>query len=367
MSVDHHQIWRRHLAWSLRDGDNLRNAVTSRFASNMVFMSLLLGTEIGVLFSPSKPADKFRMALKNESYDDLNFWAAIMLCVSIGLTLSTLVANFTAWAIIGAVSPHNSHAVLRSSIGLDAAQLPARLVILSIYLFVAWIMMFIFILAPPIWGYFIVLFPVVFIWYIVVFYSSVGRLVIYSRAMQQREVFMEEEENSLSSKRLTEELLKRAEKEKKKNSPLPLVYRSRRELSERLTDLRIKEQEDFVDMGFGSTHASNYVNQILGSSGHRDGSIPHMDELLGNPDEDDIEHGNGDTPQNPMDPDDSEGPFQSTYPPGDPSTLRGQPSNISREKSRRRGTFSKSNSLRKHDSSRAIFHDNSPQQIALTL
>jgi len=191
--------------------------------------------------------------------------------------------------------------------------------------------------------------------------------VIYSRAMQQREVFREEEENSLSSKRLTEELLKRAEKEKKKNSPLPLVYRSRRELSERLTDLRIKEQEDFVDMGFGSTHASNYVNQILDSSGHRDGSIPHMDELLGYPDEDDIEHGNGDTPQNPMDPDDSEGPFQSTYPPGDPSTLRGQPSNICREKSRRRGTFSKSDSLRKHDSSRAIFHDNSPQQIALTL
>ena len=140
MSVDHHPIWRRHLAWSSRDGQHLINVVTARFASNMVFMSLLLGTEIGVLFSPSEPADKFRAALQNESYGDLNFWAAIILCISIGLTLSTLVANFTAWAIIGAVSPQNSHAILRSSLGLDAAQLPARLVIISIYCFVIWMM-----------------------------------------------------------------------------------------------------------------------------------------------------------------------------------------------------------------------------------
>jgi hypothetical protein len=140
MSVDHHPIWRRHLAWSSRDGQHLINVVTARFASNMVFMSLLLGTEIGVLFSPSEPADKFRAALQTESYGDLNFWAAIILCISIGLTLSTLVANFTAWAIIGAVSPQNSHAILRSSLGLDAAQLPARLVIISIYCFVIWMM-----------------------------------------------------------------------------------------------------------------------------------------------------------------------------------------------------------------------------------
>lgn len=266
MSVDHHQIWRRHLAWSLRDGDHLRNAVTSRFASNMVFMSLLLGTEIGVLFSPSKPADRFRAALKNESYGDPNFWAAIILCVSIGLTLSTLVANFTAWAIIGAVSPQNSHAILRSSVGLDAAQLPARLVILSIYCFLVWVMMFIFILLPNIWGFVIALLPVALIAYIVILYSSFGRLVIYSRAMQHREIFKGEEDNHMSSRRLFEELLTKAEKEKEKQSPLPLYYRTKRELSQQISELRSQEEDNYVDMGFGSSHATHYVNRILGSS-----------------------------------------------------------------------------------------------------
>jgi len=303
MSVDHHQIWRRHLAWSLRDGDHLRNAVTSRFASNMVFMSLLLGTEIGVLFSPSKPADRFRAALRDEKYSDPNFWAAIILCISIGLTLSTLVANFTAWAIIGAVSPHNSHAILRSSMGLAAAQLPARLVIISIYCFVAWVMAFIGILVPNVWGYFIALFPVVLIGYIVIFYSSVGRLVIYSRAMQHKEIFKEEEEFKMAPRRLFEELLKKAEKEKVKKSPLPLVYRSKRELSEKLSELRLKEQDEMEDMGFGSSHATHYVNRILDSSGHHDVPLPILQDMLKSYDEEDIENGNGDCPQNPADTD----------------------------------------------------------------
>ena len=251
--------------------------MTSRFASNMVFMSLLLGTEIGVLFSPSQPADVFRAALKNESYSDANFWAAIMLCISIGFTLSTLVANFTAWAIIGAVSPQNSHAILRSSIGLDAAQLPARLVILSIYCFLVWVILFIYILVPHIWGIVIALFPVVLIAYIVIMYSSFGRLVIYSRAMQQKEIF-KDEELSMSSKRLFEELLKLAEKEKQKQAPLPLYYRSKTELQRQLCALRSQSQDS--DSGFESVHASHYVSQILSSSGHFDDkSLPGIADL----------------------------------------------------------------------------------------
>lgn len=262
-SVDHHKIWRRHLAWSLRDGDHLRNAVTSRFASNMVFMSLLLGTEIGVLFSPSKPADTFREALESESYGDANFWAAIVLCCSIGLTLSTLVANFTAWAIIGAISPHNSHAILRSSVGLEAAQLPAKLAILSIYCFVVWVMLFIYILVPHYWGFLISIIPMVLIVYIVILYSSFGRLVIYSRAMQQKEIFKHQEDVNMSSERLFEELLKKAEQEKKRKSPLPLFYKSKSERSNRISELRSQEEEELVDMGFESTHASQHVRKIL--------------------------------------------------------------------------------------------------------
>lgn len=261
-------------------------------------MSLLLGTEIGVLFSPSQPGDTFREALKNESYGDANFWAGIVLCISIGLTLSTLVANFTAWAIIGAVSPHNSHAILRSSVGFDAAQLPARLVILSIYCFVAWVMMFVWILIPSIWGYLIALFPVVLIAYIVILYSSFGRLVIYSKAMQQKEIFKGEEDNSMAPRRLFEELLKRAEKEKDKQTPLPLFYRSKRELSAKISDLRSREQDQLEDMGFGSSHATQYVSKILGASGHHDAHL--VDDLMRSSDEGDIEESNG-VPQNPSD------------------------------------------------------------------
>eukprot|EP00584_Thalassiosira_punctigera_P005029 CAMPEP_0172534688 /NCGR_PEP_ID=MMETSP1067-20121228/6958_1 /TAXON_ID=265564 ORGANISM="Thalassiosira punctigera, Strain Tpunct2005C2" /NCGR_SAMPLE_ID=MMETSP1067 /ASSEMBLY_ACC=CAM_ASM_000444 /LENGTH=460 /DNA_ID=CAMNT_0013319505 /DNA_START=317 /DNA_END=1699 /DNA_ORIENTATION=+ len=386
MSVDHHQIWRRHLAWSIQDGDHLRNAVTSRFASNMVFMSLLLGTEVGVLFSPSKPADRFRAALKNESYGDLNFWAAIILCCSIGLTLSTLVANFTAWAIIGAVSPHNSHVILRSSVGLDAAQLPARLVILSIYFFVAWIMMFIFILAPPIWGYFLILMPVGFIFYLVIFYSSVGRLVIYSRAMQQREIFIDEEDNSMAPKRLFEELLKRAEKQKSKKAPLPLVYRSRKELCDRISQLRTREQDDFEDMGFGSSHATQYVNQILDSSGHYDIPAPMLDDLLRSADsdeeEDNMEQCNGappnptdsQTPQNPSGSEDDLSPFPSSFPPSDPSLQerrsrsglrRGMSESVLKAPSRSKRTVRVTQG--EGESCRSILQNNAGQQITLTL
>ena len=274
----------------LHVGDHLRNAVTSRFASNMVFMSLLLGTEIGVLFSPSQPADVFRAALKNKTYSDANFWAAIMLCISIGFTLSTLVANFTAWAIIGAVSPQNSHAILRSSIGLDAAQLPARLVIVSIYCFLAWIILFIYILVPHVWGIVIALFPVVLIASIVIMYSSFGRLVIYPRAMQHKEIFKDEEDDNMSSKRLFEELLKLAEKEKRKQAPLPLYYRSKTELQRQLSALRSQSQDS--DMGFESVHASHYVNQILSSSGHFDDkSLPGIADLETMEEEADEENG----------------------------------------------------------------------------
>ena len=270
VSVDHHTIWRRHLAWSLRDGDNLRSVVTARFASNLVFMSLLLGAEIGVLFSPSKPADAFRAAMKSGDYSDENFWAAIVLCVSIGTTLSSLVANFTAWAIVGAISPQNAHAILRSSVGLQATQLPARLVITSIYLFAGWLMMFMGILLPGIWAFVIALIPVVLILYIVGLYSILGRLIIYSKGMRHREIFNEDVHNTMTPRRLCEELAKKALSQKTRHTPLPLYYRGKTELSRQLTDLRNDAQQS-SNIGFGSDslHFDEYVDKILSQTMHR--------------------------------------------------------------------------------------------------
>lgn len=235
ISVDHHQIWRRHLAWSHREGDALKNAVTSRFASNMVFMSLLLGAEIAVLFSPSRPAQRFREALELSAYGSAWFWGGLFLCISIGLTLSTLLANFTAWAIIGSVSSENSHAVLRSSIGLYAAQLPARLAVLSIYCFAIWVVLFLFEILPYEWGIVLAVFIFCLIMHIVVVYSAFGRLVMYSKAMRKQPIFQSDEEDQMTAKRLFEELLEVAIEEKKQNTPLPLYYRQNSEIRQQVS------------------------------------------------------------------------------------------------------------------------------------
>lgn len=292
VSVDHHTIWRRHLAWSLKDGDNLRAVITARFASNLVFMSLLLGTEIGVLFSPSKPADAFRAAMKKGDYSEVDFWAAIVLCVSIGTTLSSLVANFTAWAVVGAVSPQNAHAILRSSVGLQATQLPARLVITSIYLFAGWLMMFMAILLPDVWAFVVALVPVVLIGYIVGLYSILGRLIIYSKGMRHREIFTEDVHNTMTPRRLSEELAKKALSQKARKTPLPLYYRGKTELSRQLTDMRNSAQQSAdIDFGFDSLHANDYVEKILSQSMHRNALVDletDLEEGINADDDDDL-------------------------------------------------------------------------------
>lgn len=114
--------------------------------------------------------------------------------------------------------------------------------------------------------------------------------MIYSRAMQQKEIFKGGEDNHMSSRRLFEELLAKAEKEKTKKSPLPLYYRSKRELSEKISEMRVQENEELMDMGFGSSHASQYVDKILDSSdGPHDAVAPIMADMGRSVDKDSFE------------------------------------------------------------------------------
>ena len=275
ISVDHHQIWRRHLAWSHRDGDKLRQAVTGRFASNMVFMSLLLGAEISVLFSPSRPAQLIREALNESQYANYTyFWGGIFLCTSIGLTLSTLLANFTAWATIGAISGENAHAVLRSSPGLYAAQLPARLAVLSIYSFIAWVVLLLGEILPYIWSACLCISILLLIIHIVGFYSSFGRLVMNSRAMRKFPIFEEDEEDKMTPDRLFEELLKKAVEEKNEPTPLPLYYRQHSEIRQQVNkmlghstihDSGIGEEFNWMD----GVQASVHWKRIMGTASAR--------------------------------------------------------------------------------------------------
>jgi len=138
LSVELSSLWRRHLIWSKPAGKLLREALTQRFASVTVFLSLILGTEIRVLFSPSKPANDVRDAMEAKEYT-LEYWTGIALALSIFFSIAALVANFTAWGIFTVIGDANLKLVARSSIGLYGAQLPNRLVVCVIYMFYIWV------------------------------------------------------------------------------------------------------------------------------------------------------------------------------------------------------------------------------------
>lgn len=140
VSADLTALWRRHLVWSKKDGDELLRIVVARYTSTTVFLTLLVSAEIGVFFSPSEVTQVIREALSDpEEEYSLIYWTGIFLLISIFVSVSALVANFTAWQIFLVLSKQNAAIVLRSSMGLYAAQLPSRLVMISIYLLFVWV------------------------------------------------------------------------------------------------------------------------------------------------------------------------------------------------------------------------------------
>ena len=140
VSVDLTGLWRRHLVWSKKDGDDLLRIVVARYQSTTVFMSLLVSAEFGVFFSPSQVVEILRQSLSDPDEEfSLKYWTGIFLLLSIFVSISALVANFTAWQIFLVLGKQNAPIILRSSMGLYAAQLPNRLVMVSIYLLVVWV------------------------------------------------------------------------------------------------------------------------------------------------------------------------------------------------------------------------------------
>ena len=66
--------WIEQVAWA-KDGKTMRDFATQPSSSIMVFLSLMLGSEIGILFTPSDPGLMIRAALSNpqESYQTALF------------------------------------------------------------------------------------------------------------------------------------------------------------------------------------------------------------------------------------------------------------------------------------------------------
>lgn len=139
-SIDLSALWRHHLVWAKEDGKELLDIVTGRFASSNVFLSLMFIAEVGTYFSPSGIGTTVRTALYGgPAANNLEYSTGITLIISMIVTGTAILANFTAYGIIRSIDDVNAHLVLRSAMGLYAAQLPNRLTALSIYIFFAWL------------------------------------------------------------------------------------------------------------------------------------------------------------------------------------------------------------------------------------
>jgi hypothetical protein len=145
--------------------------------------------------------------------------------------------------------------------------------VLSIYCFIVWVILFLFELLPYVWGICVVVLILLMVVHIVVVYSAFGRLVIYSKAMRKGEIFQGDEEDSMTSKRLFEELLKIAVEQKEEKTPLPLYYRQHSEIRDQVTKLIEENTSHVNDSGIGEEKKglkqSHHLNKIWSTSSAR--------------------------------------------------------------------------------------------------
>jgi hypothetical protein len=211
ITVDHFSIWRRHLAWAIENGKDLRDYMTQRYASSMVFMSLLLSTELSVLFNSAGVTTAIRQALLHEQHGSPSFWAGIAILISAILTLLSLISTFTAWTMVSAVSEANAHCILRSSIGQYAAELPGRFIVGSIYSFLVWFSLFVFLLLPVgLWSCLLLLLVICLFVHTITAFSAFGRMIMHTGAMGSTPIFDKAYEASLQPHSLHHNLLLKA-------------------------------------------------------------------------------------------------------------------------------------------------------------
>eukprot|EP00566_Odontella_aurita_P011262 CAMPEP_0113543782 /NCGR_PEP_ID=MMETSP0015_2-20120614/10346_1 /TAXON_ID=2838 /ORGANISM="Odontella" /LENGTH=385 /DNA_ID=CAMNT_0000443973 /DNA_START=453 /DNA_END=1606 /DNA_ORIENTATION=+ /assembly_acc=CAM_ASM_000160 len=225
VTVDHFSIWRRHLSWAKEDGGQLRTLMTQKFSTNMVFMSLLLGAELNVLFNSSHITTQMRQDMRDSNHGSIEFWIGMCITTSVVLTLFTLLSTFTAWGMVSVVSDENAHCVLRSSIGQYVCFLPSRLILTAIYSFLLWMVMFLFILLPKFWSLLLLACVVALFFHIVTVFSAFGRLILHSGALGTSRIFDPDFERELLPRGLHTSLLFKATDELRKGTSVTRQYR----------------------------------------------------------------------------------------------------------------------------------------------
>ncbi|CAB9510573.1 expressed unknown protein [Seminavis robusta] len=225
ITVDLSNTWRRHLVWSKKNGDELKNVVTQRFASSTVFLSLLFSSELSILYTPSDPGNDIRVALLARDYRSAEYWTGVVICFAIFFSVTALVANFTATSIFSSLSKENAPIVLRSTLGLYAAQLPSRLVTGAIYLFFLVVICTWVILMPQGLSLGLGVVASILLIHIVNTFSSMGRVIMDSGAMSQIPILDPEEEEKLDPHELSAVLIKRVVLARKAQVPINHQYK----------------------------------------------------------------------------------------------------------------------------------------------
>ena len=223
VTVDNTSIWRKHMSWAKTDGKELRQLLTAKFGTNMVFMSLLLGAEMNVLFNSNQVCTKMRHDMQ-EMHMTPHFWCGIAIIVSVICTLFALLSTFAAWSMVSCISDENSHCMLRSSIGQYCCFLPSRLIVSAIYSFLIWISLFIFIMMPHFWSVIVFASILVMFFHVMTVFSAFGRLIMHSGAMGRAHIFDPEFEEELLPRGLHTSLLFKAVDELRKGTSVTRQY-----------------------------------------------------------------------------------------------------------------------------------------------
>lgn len=226
VTLDNCTVWHRHLAWAKTDGAALRSHVIQRFSSNMVFLSLMIGSALMVLFNSSQPCGEMRQAVAENEWLGLKFWIGVTIIVSVCVTISALVATFTAWGMVSAISENNVHCVLRSSIGQYVCHLPSRLVVSSLYIFLLWIVLWTIELTTGFVAFLLVAVIMTVFLQVVVSFSAFGRLIVHTGAMGKKRVLDEELERALLPSGLHASLLIKATDHQRRRTSVICQYKS---------------------------------------------------------------------------------------------------------------------------------------------
>jgi len=216
------------------NGQILKSCITQKYNSISVISSLILAGQIAVFFSPAPICETMRTTLKSPSFDEVQdrriYCWGFSLLVGIFLSLVTIFTTFSAWGMMAAVQDCNAHAVLRSSIGLYATQLPLIFFVLSFFNFMLWLCLFFEIILGQVVGIVSVTVLLLLHFHIIITYSIFGRVILHSNSMSTIAIFGDKkEEEKLKPHELFEKLLIMAKRNR--NIDVTVQYRRHKRIN----------------------------------------------------------------------------------------------------------------------------------------